>query len=600
MTPVLYSKSASGNEFSKNGLGALSDCISATVTEERNGAYEAQLKYPVAGPLFSSIKEGCIVKMKPNDTSDPQLFRIYRVSKPINGIITYTAQHISYDLNGLPLAGFTMSAAAPAAVMTSSLGNNPFSASQPFEAWSDIATQKAVNIPTPCSVRGLLGGVEGSVLDTFGGEFEFDNFTVKLHEHRGANNGVRIEYGKNLIDLTQESNIEKTYTHVFPYALKKGDNGDVYVYLSSTPANQVIALTSSALGSTKTLQLDMTSFFADDEEITSTALRNKANAYISSHNLGVPEVSIKVSFVPLWQSPEYASIAPLEHVSLCDSVTVEFSTLGVSAKAKVIKTVYDSLSERYVSVSLGDAKSNFANTVIKQEKALSETKETMRKNQSLAEQQLQRAIAQATAAITGASGGYVVLNPSNNPQEILIMDHPNISDAVNVWRWNSSGLGFSENGYEGPYRTAITADGHIVADFIDTGNLNASLITTGYLNADLIHSGKITSDDGNAYFDLDQGEILTKDSSRYAKLSEGWLQGGEIVDGGAQRCGYISFARIYNKKSVQIRAEENLVIDVPGQLITNSHNAITQELTLSNINKLGFTNGILTYVQLKG
>lgn len=593
MTPVLYSKSASGNEFSKNGLGALSDCISATVTEERNGAYEAQLKYPVAGPLFSSIKEGCIVKMKPNDTSDPQLFRIYRVSKPINGIITYTAQHISYDLNGLPLAGFTMSAAAPAAVITSALGNNPFSASQPFEAWSDIATQKAVNIPTPCSVRGLLGGVEGSVLDTFGGEFEFDNFTVKLHEHRGADNGVRIEYGKNLIDLTQESNIEKTYTHVFPYALKKGDNGDVYVYLSSTPVNQVIALTSSALGSTKTLQLDMTSFFADDEEITSTALRNKANAYISSHNLGVPEVSIKVSFVPLWQSPEYASIAPLEHVSLCDSVTVEFSTLGVSAKAKVIKTVYDSLSERYVSVSLGDAKSNFANTVIKQEKALSETKETMRKNQSLAEQQLQRAIAQATAAITGASGGYVVLNPSNNPQEILIMDHPNISDAVNVWRWNSSGLGFSENGYEGPYRTAITADGHIVADFIDTGNLNASLITTGFMSADHINGGLISANNGKSVWDLDSGELTTTDNTEYNIFNKASIHGGSIVNEEKIECGHIVFRIIDSVKRTEIFSEGDLILNVPGKFRINGVSGKSTSVRINDNLSLVFENGIL-------
>jgi phage-related protein len=226
-------------------------------------------------------------------------------------------------------------------------------------------------------------------------------------------------------------------------------------------------------------------------------LRAKANDYLESHPLGVDTPTITVSFEPLWQQPEYAAV--LERVSLCDTVTIRHSVLGITAKAKVIKTVYDTLAEKYNSISLGSSKANLATTVSDIESSIESTAKSVDRFPTL----LNSAIKSATEKITGQTGGYVVLNTATEngqPYELLILDNPNIADAVNVWRWNVGGLGFSSNGYNGPYETAITADGEIVADFITTGSLVANIIKAGVLS----------SQDGSSYWNLETGEVVLR------------------------------------------------------------------------------------------
>ena len=481
MIPILYSRNET--TFNHNGLGFLTDIASAKVTEERNGVYELSFQYPITGQWYELISNGCFVKVKANETSELQLFKIYKSSKPIRGIVTFSAEHISYALNGLPLAGFSIASATPQMAMRRALEQTPLEHS--FTAQSDIATLNGTTIKTPCSVRGLLGGQEGSILDVWGGEYEFDNFNVILHANRGENNGVTIEYGKNLTDLKQEENISECYTHLMPYAVYNQDDGngnsnEVYVYLTE----KVIALpTAASLGHEKALIKDFSDAFGDNEVPTEAKLRIKANSFIASADLTTPKINITVSFIQLWQTEEYKNIAPLERVRLCDTVGVYFSKLGVSATAKVIKTVYDVIAERYESVTVGDAKSNFADTVNKQNAEISRVSGLIKSGVSRATAELNKAIQRATDAITGQSGGYVVLNPALNPQEILIMDAPSIEDALNVWRWNAGGLGFSSTGYNGTYTTAITYDGVIVADFIAAGTLNGALLLADSVSA---------------------------------------------------------------------------------------------------------------------
>lgn len=508
MIPVLYDKNET--DFSHNGIGLLSESTKATVTEERNGSYELSLQYPVTGRFYSEITDGAIIKVKANETSKPQLFRIYKSSKPIKGIVTYSAEHISYDLNGIPLLGFSVNNVTPQVALTKAIEN----AALPclFTAYSDISTLNSTTISTPCSVRALLGGQTGSLLDVWGGEYEFDNYTVKLHLHRGKNNGVVIEYGKNLTDLKQESNITDCYTHLMPYAVytvqnESGNSEEKYVFLTE----KVISLTEAEnIGHYKAFIMDFSDRFGDNEEITEDKLRAKAAAYAAAADLGTPKVNITVSFVQLWQTEEYKNIAPLERVKLCDTVTVRFSKLGVAATSKVIKTVYNSLQEKYESVTLGDAKSSFANTVKKQQEAIQEIKSSVKKGQAQAVEQLKKAIADATSLITGHSGGYVVLNPAEKPQEILVLDAPTIDEAVNVWRWNSGGLGHSSTGYNGEYALAMTMDGSIVADFIRTGELNGSLIKANTIQADAITA--------------DVFRIIFNTVSDYVKFEDGKLK----------------------------------------------------------------------------
>lgn len=508
MIPILYSKTET--DFTHNGVGYLKDTVKSLVTEERNGSYELSLQYPITGQWYGEITDGCVIKAKANETSGLQLFRIYKTSKPLKGIVTYSAEHISYDLNGLPLAGFSISNSTAQMAITQALQNTPIQHS--FTAISDIATLNSTAITAPCSVRALLGGQDGSVLDTWGGEYEFDNFVIKLHASRGANNGVSIEYGKNLKDIKQESNIADCYTHLMPYAKYNQDNGaggteEIYVYLTE----KVIALTSAQnIGHSKAYIMDFSDRFGSGETINEANLRTKATAYAASASLGTPKVSITVSFVQLWQTEEYKNIAPLERVSLCDTVKVKFSQLGVTATAKVIKTVYDSLKEKYDSISLGDAKSSLADTVSKQNAAIESVTAEVKSGKSKTTIEIQQAIATATSLITGHSGGYVVLNPAQRPQEILILDSPTLETAVNVWRWNSGGLGFSSTGYNGTYTLAMTMDGAIVADFIKAGIINGALVQADSIQSVAIsqyYKAEVTNEIGNATSVVEQAFV---------------------------------------------------------------------------------------------
>lgn len=508
MIPILYTKNE--GTFTHNGIGFLKDATKCTVTEERNGSYECSLQYPITGQWYDQITEGCIIKAKANDTSEPQLFRIYKSSKPLKGIVTYSAEHISYDLNGIPTLGFSVKNVTPQAAITRAIQDAGLPSA--FTAISDISTLNSSTILTPCSVRAILGGQAGSVLDVWGGEFEFDNFVVKLHKHRGSDRGVSIEYGKNLKDLKQEANIADCYTHLMPYARYSQDGeGDekieVYVYLSE----KVLPLNNAEnIGHSKAYIMDFTDRFGEGEAVTEEALRAKATAYAAAAELGVPKVNITVSFIQLWQTEEYKNIAPLERVMMCDTVAVRFSKLGVTARAKVIKTTYNTLEEKYDSVELGDAKSSFADTVNKQQAAIEEIKTSVQKGQAAATEQLKKAIANATSLITGHSGGYVVLNPAEKPQEILILDAPTLEEAVNVWRWNSGGLGYSSTGYNGEYALAMTMDGAIVADFINAGILNGALLQADSVQASSIsqeYKTAVTNEIGVATSSVEQAFI---------------------------------------------------------------------------------------------
>ena len=508
MIPILYAKNES--TFTHNGIGFLKDATKCTVTEERNGSYECSLQYPITGQWYDQITEGCIIKAKANDTSEPQLFRIYKSSKPLKGIVTYSAEHISYDLNGIPTLGFSVKNVTPQAAITRAIQDAGLPSA--FTAISDISTLNSSTILTPCSVRAILGGQAGSVLEVWGGEFEFDNFVVKLHKHRGSDRGVSIEYGKNLKDLKQEANIADCYTHLMPYARYSQDGeGDekieVYVYLSE----KVLPLNNAEnIGHSKAYIMDFTDRFGEGEAVTEEALRAKATAYAAAAELGVPKVNITVSFIQLWQTEEYKNIAPLERVMMCDTVAVRFSKLGVTARAKVIKTTYNTLEEKYDSVELGDAKSSFADTVNKQQAAIEEIKTSVQKGQAAATEQLKKAIANATSLITGHSGGYVVLNPAEKPQEILILDAPTLEEAVNVWRWNSGGLGYSSTGYNGEYALAMTMDGAIVADFINAGILNGALLQADSVQASSIsqeYKTAVTNEIGVATSSVEQAFI---------------------------------------------------------------------------------------------
>lgn len=499
MIPILYKPDA------KTKIGWLAEASDCQCTEERNGVFELEFQYPMLGRYAADLIIDRYVKAKPNASAANQFFHIRKVSKPINGMFTVSCEHISYALSGYPVP--TVSASGNAQVAINAIltaAKNQLGKDTGFSvATTDITLSSSIAL-TNVSARAALGGVSGSVLDVYGGEYEFDNYTIRLHKARGKDRGVRIAYGRNMTELKCDIDMDSAYTGIYGYV--KNDKVDLHSYKAVTNSSGINA---------KTLIRDFSSDFSGgDSEITQSGLDSAVAAYAAANDINSPTVSMTVSFVDLSQSPEYASFSALESVSLCDTVQIYHKDLNINIKAKVIKTVYDVLRERYTSIDLGSPRANFAD-VIKQ--TVNEAKD-LRGQLVLAKSDLtaayEKAIADATAAITGNSGGYVRLNPSQNPQEILIMDTPNISTAKNIWRFNLSGFGHSSGGYSGSYKTAITQDGHIVADFIDTGTLTANIIKAGIMQ----------SANGEFSFNLESGHIEASDIN---------ITGGDInLDGG--------------------------------------------------------------------
>lgn len=404
MIPILYPKGATKADTKNgNGLGFLADCTKCEITEERNGVYEAVLQYPVTGELFSKITDGAIFKAAANDTSRPQLFRIYKASKPAGGTVTYYAEHISYALNGLPINGLKTSNLSAQPALAAALLKCPLP--HEFTAYSDIITPNNVNIETPCALRSLLGGIEGSILDVYGGELEFDNYKINLWLHRGSDRGVVLRYGKNITDLKQESNISNCYTHLYPYAkeTKTTKDGEQTERIVTLPEQVLQLIEPADVGHSKALLFDFSNEFENGEEITEEALRQLALAYIEASQLSAPQVNITLSFAALSKAGEYKDIAALETVHLCDTVHVVFEQLGILASAKVIKTVYDSLTEKYKSIEVGSVKANFASTIKTITQNIESTAATAAANDAVLSSRLTVEAARITAEVTRAS-----------------------------------------------------------------------------------------------------------------------------------------------------------------------------------------------------
>ena len=490
MIPVLFR--ANSTNFDTYGIGVLAECLSCEVTEERNGAFECILKYPTSGRLYGELRTERLIKAKPNDTAKDQMFRIYRITTPIDGTVTIYAQHLSYDLSNVAALQWSSESISPALAMEKVFTDT--ATTHNFTCRTDYSMPKKFSVSRPQSIRACLGGVAGSFLDLWGGEYEWDNFQVIHHQARGNQTGVVIEYGKNLTSMEHDNDSSSVYTELLPFAVLTAEDGAELVV---TLPEIVLPIINTTLIQKRTLIKDFTEFFGQEETITADALRAKANNYLNNNPMGVAVPTLTVAFEALWKNPEYSAV--LERVSLCDTVTIRHSLLGITSKAKIITTVYDTLAEKYISLTLGTAKTNLLNDVASAEAAAEEVSTKIDRFPSL----INSAVKNATSLISGQDGGYVVIHTNSDngqPYELLILDKPSVNDAVNVWRWNVGGLGFSKNGYNGPYETAITADGQIVADFI----------TSGSLVANIIKAGVIQSQDGSSYWDLETGEVVLR------------------------------------------------------------------------------------------
>lgn len=466
MKPILYPPEE--RDFNNNGLGVLSDAISCVVTWEANGVYDLTMEYPMDGIHFDKITDRCIIMAIPTPYREAQPFRIAKITTVIDGTATIYAQHVAYDLAGIPLNPFSADN-APAAM--AGLESNA-EAAPGFTFWTDKDTTARFSVALPTSIWSVLGGSEGSILDVYGGQYEFDRWAIKLHDHLGQDNGVTIRYGKNMTDLEQERNLAYMYTGVYPY-WADGEGQLVTCDPKIVPIE-------GQFSHTNVLTLDLSSEW--EEAPTPEQLRTRAERYIKDNNLGQPRVSITVSHEMLEQTDEYAGLSLLERCSVFDTVTVQFEKLGVDVKATISAAETDVLLEKYNSLKVGSVQASIADTINGQQSEIQKRPVSSEV----------KAIANAIAAlIMGASGGCIRMLDTDGddmPDTLYMADKPEPADAKEVWRFNYKGWAASSNGYNGPFEMSAALGVGMYADFLAAGTLDASLVKVINLIADHVQS----------------------------------------------------------------------------------------------------------------
>lgn len=345
MIPILFSSSETA--FTSQGLGRLLDARKCLVTEERNGGYELVLEYPTNGPLFDKLVPGNYILATHDDSGDEQPFEIYETSAPLDGWMTVYAWHISYKLNRIVVEPFIASgiSAALSGLSTNSMNTNPFT------FWTNKTTAGTFGPNKPATVRALLGGTSGSILDVFGGgEYEFDKFDVKLWTARGSNSGVTIRYGKNLKKLNYELDASNVYNAVVPF----WQNNEQTVYVDHV-------ITRTGQTPKGVVPLDLSKDFK--EPPTTAELETKAQAYIDASANYVLKDNITLDFVQLWQTEEYKLYRAVERVKLCDTVEIVYEKFGINATAKVVKVTYNTLLDRYQAMEFGEPRTTLAQQI---------------------------------------------------------------------------------------------------------------------------------------------------------------------------------------------------------------------------------------------
>lgn len=351
MIPRLYESTE--NAFTTFGICPLGEATSCTVTEERNGQYVLEMQYPTYGTFFNEIKVDRIILAQAHENdAQAQPFRIESISGSMDGLVTVEAVHISYQLNWIMAVRQTTASGTAQAVLRD-VGLMTVS---PFTLYSDITTTHSITLDEVTPFRTVMGGMEGSFLDTFGGEYEWDRYDVHLWKERGADNGVRITYGKNLMGLDWETDVSDTYTSVVAYWKQEQDGVTTYVQsdIVSLYQNQ------NPFAFERTIEVDASSEF--QSQPTAGQLHNWAASYVHANAVN-PTVSVKVDYVPLWQTEEYKEYADFERLNMCDEVTIVYPPLNLELKAKVVKTVYNVLLDRYDSIEINTIKRNLADTI---------------------------------------------------------------------------------------------------------------------------------------------------------------------------------------------------------------------------------------------
>ena len=375
MIPILYEKDETA--FASNGLGRLRDIIEAKVVEERNGVYELDFSIPVTSEDYKDIQIGRIVGVTHADALSSELivsgeltdeaddvltdengkaltiskerrvydydiqpFDIVSFTRPIDGVVTFHCTHISYRQSYLTVTGSNINSLSAAFTLlkNNATPTNPFTYETDKGSTGYLASADGV----PKTVRSMLGGVEGSILDAYGGEYEWDKFRVILHSARGQQRNFSIRYGVNMLDYNEELDSSGTYSSCIPY----WTDGTATVVGDKQNSGG-----STVTGRGECVPLDVSDKF--ESQPTKAQVEQMGLSVMTALNPMLPVQTIKVEFVRL-QDMGYENLENLLQCGLCDTINVIFPFYNTSAQFKIVKTVWNVLENRYESMELGD------------------------------------------------------------------------------------------------------------------------------------------------------------------------------------------------------------------------------------------------------
>ena len=479
MIPVLYEKTGTKNNLVP--IGALVDVLSATVTRERNGIYEATITYPANGQMAEELQVERLIYLTPGDGMDPQPMEIKTITAQNDNTLSVYTQHISYRLSGMVAKPFTAASATEAAgKLQQYMGE--------FTLTTDIDSTASFGISIPTAVRSVLGGTEGSLLDVYGGEFIFDEWEVRWLQSAGSNQGVLIAYGKNLTDISAAKDTTNVITGVLPYYQQQNEDGTTITIAPDDP----VTVADSGMSYDRITVLDCSSEF--DTAPSAEQLQEYAENWLKDQTTKATD-SITLSYLYLYQQGELEALKNLEMVRLCDIVTVWDKRYNLRLTAKVVQTVYDPIAEHYDEIQVGEAKSNFADTVLNTSQVVNQIQQTF-------PSRWQQSMYELAQKITGQTDSHVIFSPMEYPSVIIIAESTDLTSAENSALYlSSAGLAGTDDlaaALQNPslFKTAITIDGQIIGE----------RITGLTIEGQQIVGGIIKNKDGSVWIDLTGGE----------------------------------------------------------------------------------------------
>lgn len=484
--PFLYSSNDSTNDYSKNGLGALPDCTVLLTTSSLNGEVILQGSVAIGKNNVDNLINSNIIKLKINDTQQPQIMRLFNVKKSMaTGLVTFSAEPIANDIREYFLPNFDEPSKSAVVMFDALRSKSKPAIPTRFKFYSDKENNAAIKLERVSALQ-ALGGIEGSFLQKFKGEYEKDNHDIHLHKRLGEDHKIKILYTKNLNGLDIEVDTQGLVNGIYGFAKVDG-------------SEDIIEATSQINYFEKQYNGGVISpiDFSNEKPATSAELQTLVDAYIKANTeINTPKVTAKIDFILLNSQPNYKEFVNMESVGMGDGVDVYHPVLDVDLHARVISYEYDSITEQYTKLEIGSVKSNFIDQIVNK---IDENNQEYDDKISLIEDAQQ----EASDIIKNPGEGHVVIYPSlADPQEILIMDTMDVNTAQKVWRFNEGGLAFSRTGYNGTYELAMTNNGAIVADRITTGTLKAINIL-----GVIISGSTITSDGDNYRITMNNGKM---------------------------------------------------------------------------------------------